>query len=197
MLRPTLRAVLIGLALLPLAALPVLVDRALWTGWAVAAAGFAVLLALDALGAATPRSVATEVSAPDTLAIGSSDGALELRIVGSQRFAARLEGIVEADSILAPPPPFEVALPVGADLRVRVPLVAARRGTARIQTIWLRWQGPLRLLTWTVRRPLRLTIAAVPNIRPVRQLALRFASERDFRSGLKTERYEGDGTEFE
>jgi uncharacterized protein (DUF58 family) len=37
----------------------------------------------------------------------------------------------------------------------------------------------------------------VPNIRPVKAVALRFLNDREFRAGLKIERYKGDGTEFD
>jgi uncharacterized protein (DUF58 family) len=63
--------------------------------------------------------------------------------------------------------------------------------------VWLRWTGPLGLVRRTLRHRVKLDIPVVPNVRAVRHAALRFFAAREFLSGLKVERYVGDGSEFD
>jgi uncharacterized protein (DUF58 family) len=71
-----------------------------------------------------------------------------------------------------------------------------RRGTLRIEALWLRWTGPLRLMEETRRFPVGRQVAVVPNIHPARGegLAVYF---RDALYGTKTQRDAGEGAEFE
>jgi uncharacterized protein (DUF58 family) len=86
---------------------------------------------------------------------------------------------------------------VDATGTVEVPLVPRRRGTAVVQRAWVRYQGPLGLVEMTVRFPLEREIPVVPDVQPVRQVALRFHIAREFRAGHKVERFKGEGTEFD
>jgi uncharacterized protein (DUF58 family) len=66
-----------------------------------------------------------------------------------------------------------------------------------VEAVWLRWAGPLGLLSRQLRLQLDRPVAVVPNVRAVRSAALRFFSARHFLSGLKVQRYLGDGSEFD
>jgi uncharacterized protein (DUF58 family) len=72
-----------------------------------------------------------------------------------------------------------------------------RRGTATVEQAWIRIRSPFGLWHSLVRAPLEREIPVLPDLLLVRATALRFFSEREFRAGLKIERYRGDGTEFE
>jgi uncharacterized protein (DUF58 family) len=80
---------------------------------------------------------------------------------------------------------------------VRFPLVPTRRGTPRVVAVHLRWAGPLGLVERRWRRPLDVPVAVVPNLGAVRAMALRMISNKELMSGLKVERFLGDGSEFE
>ena len=61
----------------------------------------------------------------------------------------------------------------------------------------MRSAGPFGLIATVAQIDLKRQAPVVPNIRPVKAVALRFLNDREFRSGLKIERYQGDGTEFD
>lgn len=79
---------------------------------------------------------------------------------------------------------------------VRIPLAAKRRGIGTIDLIRVRWFGPLRLIYWQTDKEANLEIPVVPDTRPVEREALTF-SERDALVGVKPQRQQGEGTEFE
>lgn len=75
-------------------------------------------------------------------------------------------------------------------------LTPNRRGMAHIEAIWCRWGGPLGLIQKTVRKETNLSIPIIPNIRWVKDEAIRLFS-RDAEFGIKTQMEKGDGTEFD
>jgi len=66
-----------------------------------------------------------------------------------------------------------------------------------VERLWIRYPGPLGLLQAVVRLSLERQISVVPNILPARRAALRSISDPSYQTGLKIERYKGDGTEFD
>ena len=74
--------------------------------------------------------------------------------------------------------------------------VPNRRGTARFETLWLRWTGPLALGARMVRKPLGQEVRVWPNIGAVRSPALQ-TFLRDAQFGLTARRMRGEGTQFE
>lgn len=71
-----------------------------------------------------------------------------------------------------------------------------RRGTARFETLWLRWTGPLGLGARLLRRPVGQEVRVWPNIGPVRSPALQ-TFLRDAQVGLIARRMRGEGSQFE
>src|SRR5687768_8871663 len=66
-------------------------------------------------------------------------------------------------------PPKPKAKAGGGALSAAIPLRAERRGTARLDAIWLRFTGPLGLV-WKQRRlALGQEVVITPDIRPVRE----------------------------
>lgn len=77
-----------------------------------------------------------------------------------------------------------------------IPVTTRRRGTAVIETLWLRWRGPLGL-TWQQRSwPIAAALPILPDIRPVRQRGAALF-QRHALQGLIAQLDRGDGTEFE
>lgn len=112
------------------------------------------------------------------------------------RYQPVIEGLLDVNGLLEPPPNFRFRLDRQGRAALEAPLTPLRRGEARVERLWLRWQGPLGLSWSTLQQPLELTIPAIPDIRGVRRAAL----ELDRRSalfGLKPQTMGGDGAEFD
>lgn len=191
-MRPTLRCVLLFVAGIPVALLAAIVSHGLWSLWASCFALSVLLCAFDAVYGVPRRRVRVDIAAPETLHIGDREP-LVVTIGGSP---PRIDVLADLSPNLEPQP-LAVVAPVGVEARHEIPLVPLRRGKARVHTLWLRWAGPLGLVRRTVRRPCGIDLPVIPNIKAVRQAALRFFSARQFLSGQKVERYVGDGSEFE
>ncbi|MXO65062.1 DUF58 domain-containing protein [Altererythrobacter endophyticus] len=71
-----------------------------------------------------------------------------------------------------------------------------RRGSGAIETLWLRWNGPLGLAARVNRIDQDAELRVWPDLSPVRSPALQTIL-RDARSGLLTRRVRGEGTQFE
>lgn len=194
---PTRRCVLLFAAGFPVALLPALVSPRLWTVWVAFVAVAAFLAGLDALLGLPRRRLRAEVEAPSALFIGEPERA-EVRLDAGRRGArAVVDLLLDVSGPLAPPAPLRVQLGEGGGGRASVPLAATRRGTARLEGLWLQWEGPLRLARRRTRRTLDRPVAVLPNVRAVRRAALRYFGSRHFLSGLQVQRYIGDGSEFE
>jgi uncharacterized protein (DUF58 family) len=88
-----------------------------------------------------------------------------------------------------------LALEGGADTAT-VPMLAVRRGTARIERLWLRWHGPLGLV-WKQRQiMLDAETAVLPDIRPVQERGAKIF-QRHALQGLIAQIDRGDGTDFD
>ena len=194
-MRPTRRAILLAALGLGVALLPIAVSARLWPLWPVYLGGLALALGIDALAAPRRQDVSCSLDLPGTLYIGEED---EARLTVKMPSARRVPVAVAVDlsDRLEPQPILRArASRDGAELRVR--LVPTRRGRIVVERAWIRYAGPLGLMSQVVREDLKRQAAVVPNIRPVKAAALRFLTDREFRAGLKIERYTGDGTEFE
>lgn len=197
MIRPTTRCAVVAAAGLVPAALPAVAGADMWPAWIAAAGGLLVLMLVDALAVPASWRITSEVTPPPQLYIGESDP-LRIRLeTVSPSFDLRARMVVDLDPTLAPQPERDVSVARGAPLETTLPLLPSRRGMVRLATLWLRWTGPLGLMGRSVRRPLDLEVPVIPNIRAVKAAAIRLFMRNDFMSGLKVERYVGDGSEFD
>jgi len=192
MIRPTRRAVLVFAGVLPLPWLALSVRPALWPYAFHPAILFLICLAADAALARPRRRIAAVVEAPEAAYIGESiDATVTLRGTpgGPSLFEAALDLAGDTESQLD-------ANPFPIEAREVVRIQPHRRGTLRIENLWLRWSGPLRLMQETRRYPITRQVAVVPNTHPARgdSLAVYF---RDALYGTKTQRDAGEGAEFE
>ena len=77
-----------------------------------------------------------------------------------------------------------------------LPLLMARRGTGRLEQLWLRWRGPLRL-AWRQRQiAIDSTILILPDVRPVHDRGAQ-VFQRHALQGLIAQINRGDGTDFD
>jgi uncharacterized protein (DUF58 family) len=187
-LYPTARAVLLMAAGAPAALVIGVAAPALWT------IGFAwmllviLLLGADALLAPGRERVTAELTLPGAAPVGSR---VDARLRVSAR--TRVQATIDIDDRLAPVDGIRRTLE-GDETRA-IPLEAARRGTARISALWLRWKGPLGLI-WKQRRDDRdHAVLITPDLRPVRedsQLLIQQAI-----TGETARREIGTGSEFQ
>lgn len=198
MIAPTRRAALGLLALFPVALLPALVAPGLWAAWAAGLALVLTALVADVLLAPPASRLRLEADVPDSLFVGQGRaGRLRLRLEsGAWPVSVPVELLVDLDPRFEPQPAQALRLERGARLALEVVLDARRRGTLVIDAAWLRWSGPLGLVQRVRRVALDRRVAVVPDVRPVREAALRMATRRA-RVGLKVERFRGEGSEFE
>jgi len=194
-IRPTGRTLLLAVLGTASAALPVLVNAALWTFWPIFWGLLALAIGADYLLSPRRKLVECEVELPGSLYIGEDHLALlRIRIPVDREVAfellADLSAIFEAQPMIRASASREGS-------RVTIPLIPLRRGTGKLERIWLRYQGPLGLVGLVTGFEVNRKLPVLPNIQPVKTAALRFFSDRQFRAGLKVERYIGDGTEFD
>jgi uncharacterized protein (DUF58 family) len=179
----------------PLALVPAVLDERLWLIWG----GYVVLVfglvLADLLWIVRASRLVLELDVPPEMMIGDESRAtLRLSVRGA---GASFEVHGDLDEELMPWPAARIELDRDGVAELPLPLVAARRGTHYLRRIWLRWAGPFGVIarTWSdrVQRPVHV----VPDTRATRTVALRFFGSRSIQTGLKTERFVGEGSEFE
>lgn len=196
-LRPTLIAVVVALAGLPLAVLPAIVDSRLWPLWVGGVAAFAAAVGLDVLGGVRRRDLEIRVRVPKTIHIGEAEP-LRVRLSAGPR-ATRLTGQVlpELSDLFVPPETVRFDAAPDHDAGIAIPLRPVRRGTGEVRAVWIRTRGPLRLTERIHRVALDRNVAVIPNIRAVRAAAIRHFRRKEFLGGQKSTRIAGDGSSFE
>lgn len=199
---PTLRAALLFAAGLPIALLPAVVDPRLWTAWLALALASLIALFADALATLPIRHLTLTITLPDTLYIGDRDPLTITLRTPARRRPLPIELLADLDPLLEPQPVTTATLPptstaTPTTTTLTIPLHPRRRGTAHIDALWIRYTGPLGLIRRTHRHPINATLAIVPDIRAVREAALRLAHARDFIIGVRPRKYIGDGSSFE
>jgi uncharacterized protein (DUF58 family) len=194
-LRPTRRAIVLTALGLPVALLPTIVHPRLWPLWPGYLGLLVLLFGLDAVLSPRRSKVDCTLDLPGTLYIGEPAEAILTIKVRSLRRVPVTVAVDLSDKLVPQPPLKGRASRKGEPLRLR--LAPTRRGRVVVERAWVRSTGPFGLIARVARVDLKKQAAVVPNILPVRATALRFLTDREFRAGLKIERYRGDGTEFE
>lgn len=200
-MRPTLRALIVFLAGIPLSLGAVTLSVRLWTMWLAYLGAALLLLGVDFVLGLPKRRLKITTTLPEQLFIGEP-GVARLAITARWRRQAKLEILAELDDDLAPQPAFQVTvkppeLKGHSTATLELPLVPRRRGDHGVRILHVRWTGPLGLIERRIAWPVNAKVGVVPNLGAVRAIALRMYSDRSFMAGMKVERYLGDGTEFE
>jgi uncharacterized protein (DUF58 family) len=200
-MRPTLRAMIVFLAGIPLSLGGVAISSRLWTAWLAYLGAAVLLLGVDFVLGLPKRRIKVVTKLPEQLFIGEA-GVAKLDITARWIRPAAIEILAELDDDLEPQAPKRTVLQRPADKgpstsTVEIPLVPRRRGDHGIRALHMRWSGPLGMLERRVAIDVGKKVGVVPNLGIVRAIALRMFADRSFMAGLKVERYIGDGTEFE
>jgi uncharacterized protein (DUF58 family) len=194
-MRPTPKAVLLFAVSVPLALLIVVARREVWYFSLHFPAAVFALMAADAMTALPNRRLRADLRAPSRLYVGES-GAVALDLAGEGFFRplpveALLEQTGEADVSAV-----VTGTMVAGRLELTLPVVPRRRGQVTLDALWLRWRGPLGLIELCRRQPVGKSIDVIPDVKGIYEAALRFFS-KDAVYGVKTQRLQGGGTEFE
>ena len=196
MIYPARRAVVAAAAIAPLALLVGVLVPAYWH------AGLALLVFLVARGRLAARLGARAADAdlicegPESVSVGA-----EFEIEAHVRFArhapARCEVAIAGHPLLAVPFGCRraVSLDGGAGFAA-IEMRALRRGTAAIDSAWLRWTGGLGLVWKQKQLALDKAILITPDIRAVRERSAQLL-HRQAMHGLIAQLELGEGAEFE
>lgn len=196
MISPTARAIFLMLLGLPLLVGIALLRPELWTLSAAWIGLIGGLIFLDAMIGPALRRFETEIDAPTILYAGGSDPLPVTFRFTSGALPNRLEVQLETNEILEDLPSRGLRGWDRNERRYEFTLTPLRRGTARLVRLWCRWQGPLGLVQKRLIRELGTDIVVTPNIRWVKDEAVRLFS-RDAEFGIKTQIERGDGSEFD
>lgn len=169
-------------------------------GWLAGPAWIAALLLVVALDAARAGSrTALSLATPDPVraAVGRPGGAeLELAFEGSGPAPGRIEAALSSDARLGLNAD-RISAPVQARaVRLAFPFTPARRGASTLETLWVRWSGPLGLAFKQKTFDLGLAVHVLSDIQMVRDQAMRLFA-RDALFGAKAQVQLGEGSEFQ
>ena len=193
-LQPSRRALALFAAGLVLAVLPAVVSGALWPLWLAFCALAALALGVDAaLCPRADRLTAEPEVAPLVFMAADTEAVIRLALDASRPAGA--EARVDVSDNLERPGT-ERFLLSASPAALTFALRPRRRGRARLETLWVRYDAPLGLVRRTVVLDLDVEVEAVPNVHYVRAAALDFFNAREAMAGLKVERFPGDGTDF-
>jgi uncharacterized protein (DUF58 family) len=153
-----------------------------------------VALALvDALAGPAPRDATARCEGPVAVGVGESF-AVEVSARFPRPAPRRIHFALGIDGPLVAPAGLRAE--DRGDGAAVFALRAERRGTARIESLWLRWPGPLGLV-WKQRwLALDRDLLITPDIKAVRDLSVRMQT-RDANYGARAQLQVGEGAEFE
>lgn len=193
-MHPSRKGLAVAALGLGLSVLPALGLASLWPAWVFFWALLLLFFGLDLVLAMRARDIQESLRLPDMLHVGATGVAhLELS-VRSRSTPAEIK-LDLSDNLTPQPARRGVLSKEGASFEF--PLLPTRRGNAAVEAAWVRYEGPFGLIVREVRIPMDRSVSVVPNVPSVRAAALQFFSDREYRAGLKIERFVGDGTEFD
>ena len=195
MIYPTRKAIALAFVGAPIALIVGLAAPGLWlagAAWTVLVLG---LILLDARLGADRRSLQLDLAGPAALAAGGAEEATLSARFGKGTPPVRAEAALEANDRLRIAPELARVAVDGKAAAAGFSLTPLRRGEAVLERMWLRWTGPIGL-AWKqqVETP-ALAVPVLPNIRAVREEALRLFS-RSAPFGVKSQLEAGEGSEF-
>jgi uncharacterized protein (DUF58 family) len=194
---PTRALVLLAGAVAPAAMIVAIAAPGAWTAGLGLLALLLSLALVDALIGPSPRDLDIFCEGPHVVSVGERFE-LALRVEGRDlprrlEAAAELEGPISAEGSVRVP--FS-RTPHTGDMTATLALVADRRGTGRVTSLWLRMPGLIGLV-WKQRRiAMERAVLVTPDIRPTRQQGIQLAS-RELLHGQIALRDVGEGAEFD
>ena len=196
MIYPTRRTILLAAAVAPVALLIGLFLPAYWTAGLALLAFLIALAAVDAFTGPATADVEVGCEGPGAVSVGET-----FALVAQVRF--RRNAPKSAELALGATGPVEAPFGWRAKAELErgagaaaIVVRAERRGTARMDAIWIRWTG-LFGLVWKQRRlALGQAVLVTPDIRPVREKSAQLVN-RDATHGQVAQLQIGEGAEFE
>jgi len=195
MIRPTPRAAaLFGLGV-PVALLMLAWKPGLWPFSFDLSVLALLATAVDALLVMPRGRLEIAVAAPPRLPVGEASAVAVSLTARRPLRPVMVEAVVDLDGPVETPAPARIVLG-RAGGTISIPFSALRRGVVGLETLWLRWRGPLGLAECRLRRPLDRRIEILPSARLSHRAALQ-ALTRSAIHGAKTQSLKGEGTEFD
>ena len=196
MLAPTPRAIFLMLLGLPIMMMIAVLAPALWVvsaGWIVGLFG---LMIADLALAARRQGIEVSVTPPALLYTNASDPVEMVLTIKFGPRPGRVNALLETNDYIEMPN--ETVLYGWSDGQHTFTrdLKPIRRGTGKLETLWLNWTGPLGLIRIRRNEALNLDIPITPNTRWVKEEAVRLYT-RDADFGIKMQIDRGDGSEFD
>ena len=197
MIRPTRLAIWAAAAGAPMALLLGVFLPGLWYAGLAWPAAVLLLTLVDAVTGASPARATLKVAMPATAPVGGdADASIEVVVPGGSPPRA-CEVALDADPLLLMTDEGRLWLPLEQGRgESALPIVAIRRGAARVERLWLRWTGPLGLVWKQTQRSATLRTLVLPDVRPVRESGARIF-ERHALQGLLAQIDRGDGADFD
>ena len=198
MIYPTGRAIAAAALGAPLALAAGLYAGGVWplaAAWGALVGG---LVAADAVLGASRRRLAVTIQAPGEISAGGDDGQLEIGLTFARGLFTprRAELALATNDRLTARPDRGGAQVSERQARLRFRLHAERRGEGRIESLWVRWRGPLGLAFKQRRVDAPEPIPVISDIARAKEEAIRLFS-RDAAHGEKIEFDRGEGSEFQ
>jgi uncharacterized protein (DUF58 family) len=194
-MRPTLRLVILFAIGVPPSLAVMLIEPQWWPAAVIYPAAVLGLFVVDGMLGVSRRDLTVRVVPPTQLYIGGGAG-LEVVLRSAARADTVVDLVCDVGALLRPAPPVKADLPAGGEVRIDIPLTPERRGTARVDRLWLRWRGAMGLAERQWVHAVDAAFPVLPNVRGAHEAAVLFSS-RDAPFGNKAQRLHGEGSEFE
>src|SRR4051812_24347855 len=176
MIRPTLRAVLLFGATVPLGLVVLVVNSELWPLSLDLSVFVLALIAIDTLLCPSFHRLGVDYAVPTRLFIGA-EGALRLTITQKGRAPPVLfEALLEQRGHLEHPAARHLVGTKEQPASAQLQIVPKRRGEVFVDAVWLRWRGPLGLAERTARVAIGKRIDVLPDVRGISSAAVQFFS---------------------
>jgi uncharacterized protein (DUF58 family) len=196
MIAPTARAILLASIGAPISLVLAAAAPAAWPLGPAWVLGVIALIIADAQLGRPNAGLLVETKAPRMVAIGAGPIIAWLRLTFRQGSPRAAELALEANQFVTVATPRHESPVTDGQSVAGFRLEPLRRGEARLERAFIRWQGPLGL-AWCQRiEPLDDKIAITPDLEAVEKNATRLFS-RTFVHGLKPMKDRGDGSEFD
>lgn len=157
----------------------------------------AILLVTLADGLTAVRHGEAKIDFPGTAYVGATVDAVATVALKGGAFPVEAEVAVAANALIGLEDDGRLLIELDQGRGAAIlPLVMARRGTGRIERLWLRWRGPLGF-AWRQRLiEIDQAILILPDIRPVEAHGAQ-VFQRHALQGLIAQINRGDGTDFD
>ena len=195
MIYPTRTAILTAAAGVPLTLVVALLVPGRWyaaLAWPIAVL---VLTLVDGLRDAGPSRGRARLMLPNVTSVGAPVDALVQVEVGGTA-PSRVQVAIDNSPLIEQAQESDWIALDGGKGAGHFPMQAVRRGTVRIERLWLRWKGSLGL-AWKQRIvPVDTQMAILPDIRPVHERGAQIF-QRHAVQGLMAQVDRGDGADFD